>query len=204
MRILVEAFILGAIGGFVPGAVLTLLLVSVLQGGLTAGVRAFWWSMLAEVLIAGSLLLIATQLPIGQSFFNVIGVVGGGFLFYFSWKIFQLRSITVHDGALLFTAPKIFLISATNAPLYIFWSTICFPLIWQLATIWSLPVAAVSYFVVFEVGWAITTFITILLFVYARPMLSNERIMHRIFIFLALVFAAFGFRLLITSLFSLF
>lgn len=109
MEILIQAFVLGAVAGFIPGAVMTLLFVTVMQGGLAAGVRAFFWSMLSEITIAGGLLLIATQLPLDQGFFTVVGFIGGTVLIYFAWKVFQLRSIAVQGDTQLFTAPKILL-----------------------------------------------------------------------------------------------
>ena len=199
MDILLQAFILGAIGGIVPGAVLTILLVSALQGGLKAGTQAFFWAMLSEVVIAGGLLLIATKLPLQAKVFSFIGLIGSVVLLYFAWQVFQLRSIRIQDDSTLFTPLKIFLLSATNAPLYIFWITICFPLIWQLANEWTLTLAASSYFILFEIGWSITTFIMLLLFVFSRKVLTNEHIMHKVFILVSLLLAGFGIRMLIKS-----
>lgn len=190
---------LGAIGGLVPGAVLTILLVSVLQGGLRAGLRAFWWAMLAEIVIAGALLLVAAQLPLGENFFLLLGGVGGVVLFYFAWQVFQLRSVSIENGTVLFSPQKIFLLSATNAPLYVFWTTICFPLIWELARTWSLALAAPLYFLAFEIGWGITTFGMMLVFVFSRSTLTNERVMRLVFTCIALILAGFGLRMLITA-----
>ncbi len=199
MEVLIQAFVLGAIGGVVPGAVLTILLVSALQGGLKTGLRAFFWAMLSEIIVAGGLLLVATQLPLDASVFTAIGIVGGVVLLYFAWQVFQLRSIRVQDETVLFTPLKIFLLSATNAPLYIFWITICFPLIWQLAAEWSLAVAATTYFALFEAGWGVTTFIMLLLFVFSRRILTDERVMHKIFLLVAVLLAGFGVRMLVQS-----
>jgi threonine/homoserine/homoserine lactone efflux protein len=199
MGILLQGFLLGAVGGVIPGAVLTILLVSTLQGGLKAGFRAFFWAMLSEIIIAGGLLLLATLLPLSPIVFVWIGVVGSLILLYFSWQVFQLRSITVHKGSTLFTPSKIFLLSATNAPLYIFWTTVCFPLVWQLAVSWSLSAAALSYFVIFEIGWAATTCATLLLFAYARTVLTNEGVMRWVFTLIALLLASLALRMLLHS-----
>ena len=199
MEVLVQAFVLGIVAGFIPGAVLTLLLVSTLQGGLSAGIRAFWWSMLSEILIAGGLLLLASLLPLSASSFTAIGIVGGAVLLYFAWNVFQLKSISVNDAPIFFTAPKIFMLSATNAPLYIFWSTICFPLIWQLASNWSLPIAAIAYFLAFEIAWALSTLATVLIFAYARPVLTNEQMMRKVFICIALILAGLGIKMFLTG-----
>ncbi len=203
MDVLLQAFVLGAIGGVVPGAVLTILLVSALQGGLVGGLRAFFWAMLSEILIAGGLLLLAAQLSMGEEVFMAIGFVGGVVLLYFAWQVFKLRSIQIHNTPALFTPGKILLLSATNAPLYIFWTTICFPLIWQLSTRWPFSVAAVSYFASFEVGWGITTFSMLLLFVFSRRTLANEGVMGKVFMSVALILAGFGINMLVRSVASL-
>lgn len=199
MYVLLQAFALGALGGIVPGAVLTILLVSTLQGGLKNGLKAFFWALFSEVVIAGALLMVAAQLNISQDTFIAIGFVGGTVLLYFAWKVFQLRTVSVDQGPALFTPLKIFLLSATNAPLYIFWTTICFPLIWQLASIWSLPIAAVSYFIAFEIGWAVTTFIMLMIFMFSRRTLTDEHIMRRVYICVALLLAGFGLNILVQS-----
>ncbi len=203
MDVLLQAFVLGATGGIIPGAVLTILLVSTLQGGLPGGLRAFGWAMLSEILIAGGLLLVATQLPLTPVIFTWIGIIGSLVLLYFAWQVFQLRAVKVHEETALFTPGRIFLLSATNAPLYIFWTTVCFPLVWQLATTWPLSLAASSYFLVFEIGWALTTCAMLFLFVYARAVLTNERIMRGVFMFVAFLLCGLGLRLLIQSLLQL-
>ncbi|OGG60349.1 hypothetical protein A2765_06360 [Candidatus Kaiserbacteria bacterium RIFCSPHIGHO2_01_FULL_56_24] len=199
MYILLQALTLGIVGGLIPGPILTLLLISVLQGGLSAGIRAFVWAMLSEVVIAGGFLLIATQLSLSDTVFAVIGLVGGLVLLHFSYRVFQLRSVTVQNGEIIFTPTKIFIISGTNATLYIFWITVCFPLIWQLGATWGLVEAAVSYFLAFEFGWGSATFCMMLIFLFARATLTNERIMHKVYIFLSLVLAAFGLNMLIRA-----
>ena len=200
MHILLQAFILGAVGGVIPGAVLTILLVSTMQGGLKTGLRAFFWAMFSEITIAGVLLLVAVQLQLGAAVFTWIGFVGSVVLFYFAWQVLKLRSVNVESNSTLFTPVKIFLLSATNAPLYIFWTTICFPLIWQLASSWPITVAAPFYFLFFEIGWGLTTFIMLLLFVFSRKTLTDERVMRKVFIIISIILFGFGVEMLVQSL----
>lgn len=199
MGILIQGFVLGLVGGIVPGAVLSILFVSAMQGGLRAGLYAFWWAMFAEVVIAGGLLLVFAQFSLPPAIFNVIGLCGGVALLYFGRQVYQLREVAVEVSRPMFTGTKIFFLSATNAPLYIFWTTVCFPLIWQLAVSWGLMSAAVSYFVLFEIGWGISTFAMLLLFLFSRSTLTDQRIMHRVFIVVALILGFFGVRMFITS-----
>lgn len=196
MDILVQGFGLGLIGGVIPGAVLTVLFVSAMQGGLRAGLRAFLWAFLAEVVIVSALLLLALQLPLSPDVFVAVGGIGGLVLLYFAWQVFHLRSMDIQETPTFFTASRIFTLQATNAPLYIFWITICFPLIWQLALTWPLAVAAITYLTLFELGWAISTLAVLLLFVFSRKTLTNERVMRIVFFVVAGLLAIFGVRML--------
>ncbi len=192
MEVLLEGFALGAVGGIVPGAVLTILLLSALHGDFQRAIQAFFWAIFSEVVIAGGLLFIATRLPLEPRIFSLVGFVGGIVLLYFAWRVFHVHSLRIAGAPVLFSGPKIFLLSASNAPLYIFWTTVCFPLIWELSLTWGLPLAAISYFAAFEIGWAITTFIMLLLFIYSRKVLMEERIMGKVFIVVGLVMAGLG------------
>ncbi|TSC86480.1 MAG: Uncharacterized protein G01um10148_466 [Parcubacteria group bacterium Gr01-1014_8] len=200
MDLLLQGFVLGAVGGIVPGAVLTILLVSALQGGLYLGLRTFFWAMLSEIAVAGALLLLATQIPLNERLFMGMGLVGGFVLVYFAFKVFTLKSVGIpeHERT-VFTPLRILILSATNAPLYIFWISICFPLIWQLAASWGLSAAAVSYFVAFELGWGISTFMMLMLFIFSRSVLMDERIMRKVFVALSIILAGFGIKMFITS-----
>src|SRR3989344_5847041 len=99
MQIIFEAFGLGLIGGVVPGSILTILLVSVMQGGFPAGLKAFFWSLAAELTIVAILLLVLFTLPISPGTFNYIGLIGSLVLFYFAWQIFHLQKIDQPEKA---------------------------------------------------------------------------------------------------------
>ena len=155
--------------------------------------------MLSEIFVAGTLLVVAAQFSLPQSVFAAIGILGGLVLFYFAWQVLGLRSVSVEEGYVLFSPSKILLLSATNAPLYIFWVTICFPLIWELAQVWPLALAAMTYFAAFEIGWGLTPFIMLLIFVFSRKTLTNERVMGKVFAGVALLLVIFGVQILVKS-----
>jgi len=204
MQILFEAFGLGLIGGIIPGSILTILLISVIQGGFPAGLRAFIWSLTAELTVVGILLLVLFTLPISPSIFNYIGLIGGLVLFYFAWQIFHLYKIDqpqITDT--VFSGKQIYTLATTNAPLYIFWVTVCAPLIWKLANYWPLPISIISFMVSFEMGWALSTFIIMLLFVKARQHLTNPNVMRKIYIGASVLMLLLGVRMLFISFLSI-
>jgi len=204
MQIIIEAFLLGLVGGIVPGSILTILLVSVLQGGFKAGMRAFSWCMAAEISVVLLLLFLLLSLPISTDIFLYLALVGGLVLFYFASQVLKLSKIDRPENTdTMFSAKKIFLLSATNAPLYIFWVTVCAPLIWQLAEQFELYTSAVYFMVAFELGWGLSTFGIMLLFVKSRNLLTNPKVMKKVYLGIALLMTLIGIRMWYTALQSL-
>ena len=184
----------------VLGSILTILLISVLQGGFKAGLRAFAWCLTAEILIVALLLIIVLNLQLPAQIFSYVGVIGSFVLFYFAWQVTKLSKIEqTGEDQKVFTGLRIFTLSATNAPLYLFWITVCTPLIWQLSGEMSLATAAVTYTLLFEVGWALSTFVIMVLFVTTRNILTNPNIMSRVYLGIALFMSFIGCKILYTS-----
>lgn len=204
MHAIFGGFGLGFVGGLVPGSILTILLVSVIQAGFSAGARAFFISLLAEVLIVGILLLILFNLPTPVNAFIYIGLIGGVVLFYFGSQVLRIKGIeTPGESKETFTPTKIFILAATNAPLYIFWITICAPLISEIAQESNFVFAASSFVAAFEAGWALSTFVIMLVFVKMRRQLTNPYIMRKVYLAVAIFMFLLGIRMLYTSITAL-
>ena len=204
MQILIETFGLGLVGGIIPGSILTILLVSVMRGGFKSGLRSFLWCLAAELTVVGILLLVIFTLPIPKEIFNFIGLVGSLVLFYFAWQIFNLKQIDrPEETGAVFSGKQIYLLAATNAPLYIFWVTVCAPLIWQLAESWPLARATISFMLIFEIGWTLSTFIIMLLFVKGRNFITNPKVMKKVYAGASFLMFLLGIRMLHLSLSSL-
>lgn len=204
MQVIFEAFLLGLVGGIVPGSILTVLLVSVLQGGFKQGLRAFYWSVAAEITIVSILLLTLLNLPLHQNVFNYLGFVGAIVLFYFASQVLKISHIDKpEETEQVFTAKEIYLLAATNAPLYIFWITVCAPLIWVLANDFNLYLSATYFMLAFETGWVLSTFIVMLIFVKSRSVLTDTGVMKKVFVGVALFMGLLGAKLLYTSVLSI-
>ncbi len=204
MQTIFAALTLGFIGGLIPGAVLTMILVSVLQGGFRGGLKTFSYCVLAEVVIVGILLSIVLILPIPHSVFHYIGIIGGVFLLYLAYQVAQINTVTdvtMTPGSTSVLSPfRIFILSATNAPLYIFWLTVCLPLMLQLAILMKSTVfAVISFMTAFEIGWITSTFLLLLLFVKARPYLTHPIYVKYTFRVVAFVLILLAIRLMFIS-----
>jgi threonine/homoserine/homoserine lactone efflux protein len=204
MQTLFEAFTLGFLGGLVPGAVLTMILVSVLQKGFVGGVRTFLYCVLAEIVIVAVLLSVILSLPLPNTTFHYVGFIGGLVLVYFAWNIQKIKQVEANTANVaLFTIQKIFILSATNALLYIFWLTVCVPLMLSLAETTSLFTAVSSFMLAFEIGWALSTFALLLVFLKMRNVLTKERYVHLTFRVVAFIMFLLALRLWWQSLSSL-
>ena len=186
-----------------PGAVMTLLCIAALQGGLRAGIPVFLGSLLGEFMIVAGLLVLAILIGIPAWLFAAIGFAGFFVLAYMAWQVAHIESFNDPKNSKKQLVPwwKAMFLMLFNAPPYVFWTTVCFPLIWQFAEkiddIWH---ASFLYFFAFEFGWAFSTFGTLLLFVFARQYLSNQKIMRFVFRFLALLLFMFALKMLWQSL----
>jgi threonine/homoserine/homoserine lactone efflux protein len=203
MNTLIEAAGLGFIGGMIPGSILTILLISVMQGGFKTGLRAFWWCLGGELITVTILLCLIFSLPIPRVVFDLLGLVGCGVLSYFAWQVSKLRRIENPDNQVFFSPKKIILMASTNAPLYIFWLTVCAPLIIRLSENWGILKAASTFMITFEVAWSISTFTVMLLFVKGREYLRDQKIMGKVYIGAATLMLIVSLRMLHLSLSSL-
>ncbi len=204
MQILIEAFGLGLIAGVIPGSILTILLISVIRGGFPAGLRAFLWSLAAELTVVGILLTVLFTLPIPKELFTYIGLIGSFVLFYFAWKIFHLQKMDQPEIVnAVFSGKEIYTLAITNAPLYIFWVTVCTPLIWQLSKTWPLSLSVFSFMITFEIAWSLSTFIVMLLFVKGKQYITDPKSMRRVYLILAVIMFLLGVKMLHTSVVSL-
>lgn len=199
MQPILEALGLGLVGGVVPGSILTILIVTVLQGGYKAGLRALMWALTAEVTIVTILLVLIFNLPLTETVFAYVGLVGGLVLFYFGYQVLGIRTVDTSSDTPTFSALKIYTLSATNAPLYIFWLTVCAPLIYELAEQHNLFSAAAYFMMAFELGWGLATFLMMLAFVKARAYLTNPTVIRRVYMGVALFMFVLGVRMLYTS-----
>jgi threonine/homoserine/homoserine lactone efflux protein len=201
MHILLQAFAIGLVGGMVPGSILTILLVSVVKGGFSSGLRAFIWCVIAEVSVVCVLLAALFSLSMPEELFSYIGLIGAMVLWYLARKILSLGGISQPvSGSATFSRKEIFILSATNAPLYIFWVTVCAPLIFQLSRGWNPFVSASAFMASFEAGWMLSTFAILLAFVKARRYIAEPGVMKRVYAAAAALMFLFGLRAAYSSL----
>ena len=105
---IIEIFLLGLIGGSVPGPMLTAVFTEVLNGGFKKSFKVIFRALSAESIIAIAILLVVFSLNIPQLYFQIVSIVGAVFLIWLAINLWRVNKV---DGETkeIFTFPKIFI-----------------------------------------------------------------------------------------------
>jgi len=199
IEITLTAFTLGFIDGFVPGPVLTMLLAETLQHKFRGGLKVYFWAMFFDLIVAGGFIYLFqhfSPLISNFAFLELLGgitlLIGSSFLLYLGQETFRIKNI--ESEKILFSSQKIFLLTITSVPLYLSWITINFPKIALLGA--ETEHAGLLFFFLFESGYAVSTLAILLLFVFARQVITNEKFISKMYMILGGALFFFGIRML--------
>lgn len=186
---LLGAFVLGLIGGVVPGPVLTATFTEILQSGIWKSMRIILWAMLTETIVALLSLLALSSMNFSERFFQGLSLIGAAILVWISTSIWKVHKIDTEEKV-HFSLGKISAMIMANGILWTFWITVCVP----KAILLSEKVAFGNYLflLLVEVGWLISTVAVAFIFSRFRKILSNPRIVPIIFKIFALTFIYFA------------
>ena len=90
---IIEIFLLGLIGGAVPGPMLTAVFTEVLNSGFKKSLRVVLRALFAETIVATAILLVIYSLNIPESYFYVISIVGSVYLIWLAIKVWKIDKI---------------------------------------------------------------------------------------------------------------
>lgn len=186
---IVSAFILGLIGGVIPGPVLATTFTEILQSGLLKSMRIILWAMLTETVVALISLLALSSMNFSESFFQGLSVVGAAILIWISTSIWKVHKID-NEEKVHFSLGKISAMIMANGVLWTFWITVCVP----KAIMLNEKVAFGNYLflLLVEIGWLISTVLVAVIFSRFRKILSNPKVVPIIFKIFALVSVYFA------------
>lgn len=186
---IVSAFILGLIGGVIPGPVLAATFTEILQSGLLKSMRIILWAMLTETVVALISLLALSSMNFSESFFQGLSVVGAAILIWISTSIWKVHKID-NEEKVHFSLGKISAMIMANGVLWTFWITVCVP----KAIMLNEKVAFGNYLflLLVEIGWLISTVLVAVIFSRFRKILSNPKVVPIIFKIFALVSVYFA------------
>ena len=191
------AFILGLVGGVIPGPVLAATFTEILQSGFSKSLRIVFWGMLTETVAAFVCLVTFSSLGLPQFFFYVLSFIGAGILVWIAIQLWQIRSLGLEEKV-HFGVGKIVTMILANGELWIYWITVCIPKAIILGE--QIRYGQFIFLLIVEVGWLISTVLVVFAFSWFRGVLSNPRVVPFMFKFFSVVFVYFALSMLYTSL----
>ena len=190
------AFMLGLVGGIVPGPVLAAIFTEILQSGLYTSFRIAFWAMITETMVALVSVVAFSSFALSTSFFNAWSVVGAGILVSIATQLWGIRSLDI-DKKISFSAAKIASMILANGVLWTFWITVCIPKAVALGA--QIPLGQYIFLGVVEFGWIISTVGVAYVFSVFRNALSDPKVVPYMFRGFAVVFVYFAINMLYTS-----
>lgn len=193
---IIEVFLLGLIGGAVPGPMLMAVFAEVLNGGFKKSMKVVARAFLAEVIVAFAILFIVYSLNIPKLYFHIISLGGSAFLIWLASEIWKIDKV---DGEKkeIFTFGKIFILTLLNGGFWIYWITVCVPRAFALKE--EIYGGILIFMAAMELGWLIMTIFLGFIFSRFRPILLKKNLVSTVFKIFALVLIFFALRSTVES-----
>jgi threonine/homoserine/homoserine lactone efflux protein len=192
----VSAFILGLVGGVIPGPVLTATFTEILQNGFWKSMRIILWAMFTETAVALVSLIALDALHLSEATFRGLSFIGAAILIWIALSLWNIRSIDT-EQKVHFSLGKISAMILANGMLWTYWITVCVPQAVLLGT--QVTFGAYLFLLLVEVGWLVSTVGVALLFSSVRKFLSHPRVIPAIFKLFSLAFFFFAVNMIYTS-----
>jgi threonine/homoserine/homoserine lactone efflux protein len=186
---LVIAFMLGLIGGVIPGPVITAVFTEVLQSGISKSLRIIFIAMVTETLVAIASLVLMGSLGLNEAFFRGLSLAGAAILIWIAFSIYRVQRLDTGEKV-RFSTPKIVIMILTNGILWTYWITVCIPKAILLGN--NISMGAYLFMGLVQLGWLISTLLVTLLFSRFRKILSGPRAIPLIFKIFAGAFVYFA------------
>lgn len=196
MGLLFEAFLLGLVGGAVPGPILTGTFAEILRSNFLKGCRVIFFALIAETIGALLVVYIFYTLGLSDLLIKFISVSGGIVLFWLASQIWKINQInTEKENGQILSFPKIILLTALNSGYWIFWITVGVPKALSLdQTVWG---GKIIFLIIFEFAWLIMTLLLAYVFYKFRPLLERKNLISTTFRVLALVLVILGIKTIV-------
>lgn len=192
----VSAFILGLVGGVIPGPILTATFTEILQSGFWKSMRIILWAMFTETVVALVSLIGLISLQLSETVFRGLSFIGAAILIWIALSLWKIRTIDT-EQRVHFSLGKISAMILANGMLWTFWITVCVPKAILLGK--QISFGEYLFLLLVEVGWLISTVGVALLFSSVRRFLSHPRVIPAIFKLFSLAFLFFAFNMTYTS-----
>jgi threonine/homoserine/homoserine lactone efflux protein len=193
---LVIAFMLGLIGGVIPGPVITSVFTEILQSGLPRSLRIVGIALVTETLVAIVSLLLLDAFHLSEAFFRGLSLVGAAVLVWIALSIFRVRRLDPEEKV-HFGTGKIMVMILTNGVLWTYWITVCIPKAILLET--KIFMGEYLFMGLVQLGWLVSTLLVAFLFSRFRTLLSGPRVIPVLFKLFAGAFVYFAADMVVQS-----
>lgn len=194
MDLLFEAFLLGLVGGIIPGPILTGTFAEILNTNFTKGMRIVFWALVTETVGALSTIYIFYKFGFSKTVIQIISICGALVLFWLASKIWNISKINSESKKVL-SFSQIIILTALNSGYWIFWITIGVSKALLLDNI--LVGGRFIFLLIFEFGWLVATISLAFIFFKFRPLLERKNLISATFKILALVLVVLGVKTLL-------
>jgi threonine/homoserine/homoserine lactone efflux protein len=193
---LVIAFMLGLIGGMIPGPVITSVFTEILQSGLPRSMRIIFIALVTETAVAIASLILLDSLQLNEGFFRGLSLAGAAILIWIAIGLFRVKRLDTGEKV-HFSTPKVIAMILTNGVLWTYWITVCIPKAIILGK--EVSMGAYLFMGLVQLGWLLSTLLLALLFSRFRKILSRPRTIPLIFKIFAGAFAYFALDMIVQS-----
>jgi threonine/homoserine/homoserine lactone efflux protein len=189
LELFFEAFVLGLIGGAIPGPILTGTFAEILLGGFLQGLRVVLYALIVETAGALLALFVICFLGLSDIAVKIISVAGAVVLFWIAINIWKIQEIS-EDKKIILSFNKILLLVVFNGSYWVFWITVGIPKALVLDKI--IFGGKFLFLGIFELGWLLIVVALAFIFFQFRPLLHRKNLIGPAFksFVLVLVFLA--------------
>jgi threonine/homoserine/homoserine lactone efflux protein len=195
MGLFFEAFLLGLVGGAVPGPILTGTFAEILNSNFIKGLRIIFLALIIETIGALLTIYIFYKLGFSKTVVQVISICGAIVLFWLASSVWNINKINSESKKVL-SFYQIVILTALNSGYWVFWITIGVPKALLLNNI--LVGGKFIFLVIFEFGWLVATTVLAFIFYKFRPLLEKKNLVGVTFKILALVLVILGIKTLLS------
>ncbi|MEI6650174.1 MAG: LysE family transporter [Candidatus Moraniibacteriota bacterium] len=196
LNTLIEIFLLGVVGGAVPGPIMTSVFAETLRSGFSKSLSVVFRALAAESIVALFVLLFFSFLNLPEYAFQVISLSGAAVLVWLALQVWKISAVE-GESKEVFTFAKIFVLTILNGGFWIFWITVAVPRAFSLDTL--IPLGKFLFLLVFELGWLAAMLSFGFIFSRFRELLRKKNLVSATYKFLAVLLALFALKSVIGS-----
>ncbi|NTW75419.1 MAG: LysE family transporter [Candidatus Moranbacteria bacterium] len=197
LTILLETFLLGVVGGAVPGPIMTSVFAEVLGRGFVRSLRVVFHALVAESVVALFVLLAFSWLSVPESVFHLVSLIGAVVLLWLAWQVWHISAVP-EEGGEVFPFRKIMLLTVLNGGFWIFWITIAVPRAFSFDSL--VPSGRFLFVLVFEMGWLFAMVGLAFVFSRFRDLLHRKGLVSLTYKLLAILLTLFALRSAVSGL----